>query len=56
MCCYVVVVVVVVSALDADEMEVVGDRDAEREERDYEDYRQQLEADKEMRRMVGHEG
>lgn len=35
-----------------DEMEVVGPRDAEGEERDMMDYRQQLEADKEMRRGV----
>lgn len=33
-------------------MEVVGARDAEQEERDYEEYRRQLEGDKEMRKNV----
>ena len=37
---------------EADEMEVVGARDAEQEERDYEEYRRQLEGDKEMRKNV----
>lgn len=40
---------------EMDEMEVVGPRDAEGEERDMMDYRQQLEADKEMRRGVRRE-
>lgn len=38
--------------LEADEMEVVGARDAEQEERDYEEYCRQLEGDKEMRKNV----
>ncbi len=33
-------------------MEVVGARDAAQEERDYEEYRRQLEGDKEMRKTV----
>ncbi len=37
---------------EADEMEVVETRDAEKEDRDMEEYRQQLEGDKEMRRNV----
>lgn len=37
---------------EADEMEVIGARDAEQEERDYEEYRRQLEGDKEMRKNV----
>eukprot|EP00624_Nannochloropsis_granulata_P007803 evm.model.NODE_95_length_15206_cov_22.810799.5 len=37
---------------EADEMEVMEPRDAEKEDRDLEEYRQQLEGDKEMRRNV----
>lgn len=37
---------------ELEEMEVVGERDAEGEERDLRDYRQQLEADSEMRKSV----
>jgi hypothetical protein len=40
------------AALEVDAMEVVGDKDREREERDAAEYRQQLEGDREMRKNV----